>query len=339
MKYGLLLLALLAVPFWGWLTQVRDRNEAVQAGQRAYSRQQYELAAQRLAAAVATRAPRQPAPNLLLAQAHAELRAGRPAAARATYERLLTSPSAAVSSVARQQLAVLSAEGQDVAQALGLLKQALVQDPTNAVARYDFEVLSDYLEHADAEPPPPPPTGTGGHSKDQQTKQQDGAKDQAEKNRPAEQPGTDRPGETNSPRQRDNAAPPSPPNQPNPAGQPNTRQPTRQPNGTARGSRGPGAGTPSPVASGTEAGQQRGLDLSGRAGRPAPAGTSARPGSEAAAPADLRLQTQRERLKAMNLSPAQARQVLDALQAQEQQYFQQQARPPAEKPDPTKPTW
>ena len=334
MKHGLLLL-LLAAPFWGWLTQVRERNAAAREGQQAYARQEYELAAQRLAAAVAARAPRQPTPNLLLARAHAELQAGRPGAARATYEQLLTGPARVVGSVARQQLAVLSAERREVAQALSLLKQALLLDPANAVARYDYEVLSEYLQYAENDSPPPPPPGAGGSSKDQNKKK--GAKDPAQKNRPAEKPGPDRPGETSRPNQSDSPPPPRPRNQPNPAGRPAANQPPPPPgNG---GSRVPGTGAPQPVGSGPEAGRPRGLDMSGTAGRPAPAGTSARPGSEAAAPADLRLQTQRERLKAMNLSPAQARQVLDALQAREQQYFQQQARPPAQKPDPGKPTW
>jgi hypothetical protein len=41
----------------------------------------------------------------------------------------------------------------------------------------------------------------------------------------------------------------------------------------------------------------------------------------------------------MNLSPAQARQVLETLRAQEQQYLQQLTRPTQQKPDPNKPTW
>jgi hypothetical protein len=96
-----------------------------------------------------------------------------------------------------------------------------------------------------------------------------------------------------------------------------------------------------PLASGTQPGRQRGLDASAAAtGASAPTGRGQRPGTEAATNADLQLQTQRERLKAMSLTPAQAQQLLDALRASEQQYLQQRPRerqgtPPA----PGTPTW
>jgi hypothetical protein len=48
----------------------------------------------------------------------------------------------------------------------------------------------------------------------------------------------------------------------------------------------------------------------------------------------MRLQTQRERLEAMNLSPAQARQLLETLRAQEQQYLQQLRGPAHKNPTP-----
>jgi hypothetical protein len=100
-----------------------------------------------------------------------------------------------------------------------------------------------------------------------------------------------------------------------------------------------GNGAPQPLPSGEEPGAQRGLDRDAGASSPTANGRSNRPGTEEATPADVQLQTQRERLQAMNLSPAQARQLLETLRAQEQQYLQQLARPAAQKPDPNKPTW
>ena len=76
------------------------------------------------------------------------MRRPRPAslsAAHATYGRLLAGPPAALGSVARQQLAVLAARQGQIAQALSLLRQALLLDPHNAGARFDFEVLSEYV--------------------------------------------------------------------------------------------------------------------------------------------------------------------------------------------------
>ena len=93
------------------------------------------------------------------------------------------------------------------------------------------------------------------------------------------------------------------------------------------------------MASGGAPGAQRGLDRNSKAPEPATGGRSNRPGTDAATPADQRLQTQRQRLQAMNLSPAQARHLLETLRAQEQQYLQQVSRPASSKPDPNKPTW
>ena len=95
------------------------------------------------------------------------------------------------------------------------------------------------------------------------------------------------------------------------------------------------------MASGTRRGKQRGLDASASAtGASAPTGQGRRPGTEAATNADLQLQTQRERLKAMNLTPTQAQQLLDALRASEEQYLQQRPRArKGEAPAHGTPTW
>ena len=90
---------------------------------------------------------------------------------------------------------------------------------------------------------------------------------------------------------------------------------------------------------GDAGGPQRGLDRSSVADKPAAGARSSRPGAEVASDADGLLQTQRERLQAMSLSPTQARQLLETLRAQEQQYLQQLTRPSAQKPDLSKPTW
>ncbi|OGX87721.1 hypothetical protein BEN47_00760 [Hymenobacter lapidarius] len=107
----------------------------------------------------------------------------------------------------------------------------------------------------------------------------------------------------------------------------------------AAGGRTPGPGTPQAVASGATPGTQRGLDRSSPAAGSPGNGRNIGLGTEAATAGDAQLQTQRERLKAMNLSPAQARQLLETLRAQEQQYLQQLTRPATQKPDPSKPTW
>ena len=336
-NYLVLLVLMASGPAWQPLTWVHGRNAAVAAGTAAYARGDAGRAAGAFATALAARGGRQaPDPRLLLNLAHAQTRAGQLAPARATYGRLLNSSPAGLASVARQQLAILAAAQGEVAQALGLLRQALLLDPRNAGARFDYEVLSEYLAQHPRGPQIPSPAPAPEPTAPKPAAE----KGTADQNQPAERAGSDREGFLNDP---EPAAPTppgtSPDRRPDPTGQADNRRPNAAPGNAAAGSREPGAGTPQSVASGEGAGSQRGLDRNSTgAAAPAP-NRSTRPGTDAATPADLRLQTQRERLQAMNLSPAQARQLLETLRAQEQQYLQQVSRPGQQKPDPSKPTW
>ena len=334
MKNGLLLLLLWGVPGLRLLTMVHDRNVAVADATAAYRRGEALLAARDFENALATASLRAtPDPRLVLNLGHAQAQAGQLSAAQATYGKLLAGSPARLGSVARQQLAVLAAGRGELAQAASLLRQALLLDPTNAGARYNFEVVSDYLARRPNRPqllPPPPPSPTS-------TPKTAPAKNGAQPNKPAEKAGTNHQGEINDTKPAANASmPPAP--RPDAAGQPDNRQSSALP-GATTGSRTPGAGPPQPTASGDAPGTQRGLDRNTAAGTGSLNNRSNRPGAEAATAADLSLQTQRERLQAMNLSPAQARQLLETLRAQEQQYLQQRPRPAAQKPDPNRPTW
>ena len=335
MKTGaLLLLLVLGVPSLRLLTMVRDRNVAVADATAAYRRDEAQVAAHYFEAALATASPRSASdPRLVLNLGHAQARAGQLGAAKKTYERLLAGSPARLSSVACQQLAVLAAGRGELAQAASLLRQAIMLDPSNAGARYDFEMVSDYLARRPNRPQLPPPPTPATDPKPKAAPDKNGA----QPNKPAEKAGNDRQGEINDTKPAPNAhTPPAP--RPDAAGQPDNRQPSAL-SGSTNGSRTPGAGAPQPTASGNAPGTQRGLDRSTSAGATAPNNRSNQPGAEAATAADLSLQTQRERLQAMSLSPAQARQLLETLRAQEQQYLQQRPRPAAQKPDPNRPTW
>ncbi len=335
MKYLMVLVLALGWPGWRVLTWVRDRNVAVATGAAAYTRGDAGRAAKDFAAALATQSHNIPDPRLLLNLAHAQNRAGQLGPAHATYGQLVTGSPARLGSVARLQLAVLASQHGDIAQALNLLRQALLLDPTNSGARYDYEVLSEYLARRPNRPQITPPVPAPAPGKPNPSKNNNSA----EQNQPAEKAGTDHQGETID--TKPTPASPTRPPEPiaNPGGQPNKKLPGPTPGNTAERGRAPGDGTPQPLASGAVPGSERGLDRNSEApGSPA-TGRSNRAGNEAAAPTDVRLQTQRERLKAMSLSPAQARQILETLRAQEQQYLQQQTRPAHQKPDPNKPTW
>ena len=338
MKYLVLLVLAFSAPTWRLLTWVHDRNAAVAAGTAAYGRGDATRAATSFEAALAAKVLRTPDPRLLLNLAHAQTRAGQLAPAQATYGRLLTGSPAALNSVARQQLAVQAAQKGEIAQALTLLRQALLLNPRNSGARHNFELLSEYLAKRPnapkiSEPQPAPPAGAPKPSAEKE-------KSGAEKNQPAEKAGTNRQGEIIDPKPAPSAPKAPPESRPDPAGRPDQQQPTGAPGNGSNDGRQPGAGTPQPVASGSTPGGQRGLDRSSSsAAGTTVTGRSSGPGTEAATAGDAQLQTQRERLQAMNLTPAQARQLLETLRAQEQQYLQQLTRPATQKQDPSKPTW
>ncbi|MBO2009150.1 hypothetical protein [Hymenobacter negativus] len=335
MKYFALLMLLFSGPVLGLLTRVRDRNVAVADATAAYARDDARRAAKGFTDALVAQNAKTPDPRLVLNLAHSQVRGGQQQAAYSTYGRLLVGSPTTLGSVARQQMAVLLAQRGELAQALGLLRQALLLNPRNSGARADYEVLSDYLAHRPNSPQITAPPKASAPDKPNPSPEQHSA----EKNKPAEKAGEDRQGSVN-----DNAtSPPSPTTpperRPDAKGQPDNQRPQASSGNAANGGRKPGAGTSQPVATGTTPGTQRGLDPASASSAATPNVRSSRPGTDAATPADVQLQTQRERLQAMNLSPAQARQLLETLRAQEQQYLQQITRPAAQKPDPSKPTW
>jgi tetratricopeptide (TPR) repeat protein len=346
MKTWLLSLLLLSagLPGWQWLVRVREHNAAQTQGQAEAKRGRATEAVYFYQQAVALAGRDGPTPALLLDLAQAQVQAEQVSAARATYTRLLapTVP-ASIGSTARQQLALLLAEQQQTAQALNLLRQALQLNPANATARYNYELLSQYLAGQRPGPLPPPPALGNSPTPSPRKNQRDSTqqKNQGSAPSPGEKGGNDHAGEAPTP-----DAPPQPnaqpaSAQPSPAGQPDNQRPTPGPSSNTQGGFRPGSGEARPLSSGTEPGKQRGLDARANAtGTSAPTGQGRRPGTEAAGSGDLQIQTQRERLKAMNLTPAQAQQLLDALRASEEQYLQQ--RPRARKgtpPAPGTPTW
>ena len=325
---GKLLVALLLMaPGWQWLVGIRQRNAAVAQAQAAARQGHWPEAA-----AAWQTASRSPSAAVLLNLGFAQLQANQPAAARRSYGQLLRAGTpAAPGSVARQQLALLAAAQGRYVPALGLLREALRLDPRNAVARRNYERLQAYLKAQAAtgtpppsQPPPPP----------------DSAQPPRPTPRPAPATGGAAPSAAPQPKPAPGSPTPQPPTPQPPVPQPPTgpgpsgpRQPTpAQPR--------PGSGPANPLPTGPGGGPQRGLSADAAAGPNPPRARTPRPGTDAATPADAQLQTQRERLHALDLTPAQARQLLETLRAQEQQYLQQVRRPaPAGPADPKGPTW
>ncbi|UYZ64470.1 tetratricopeptide repeat protein [Hymenobacter weizhouensis] len=317
-----LLAGVLLLSLWGGLTRIQSRNSAVQRGAEAYARQDFAAAAQAYREAAVDL--QDPDESVWLNLAHATLRAGRPAEARTYYGRLVSSRNRPLRSVALQQLGLLAADKGDYAQAISQLRQALLANPANADARYNYEVLREFLARRAADPQVPPPGTDGGPSPTDPSQRQ-----------PQERAGTDRSGQLDDPsrsqRQEEAQA------QASPNGQRNPNQPGA---GTGDGPGGfrPGQGAQRNVAQGSTPGSVRGLSTQAE-GPEAPSGTSRRGGTDLAAPNEANLQTQRARLQQMNLSPGQARQILESLNAAEQQYLQQLPRQGSRKSEAGKPGW
>ncbi len=343
MKLSLLAALLLlgaSLPGWDWLVRVRAHNAAQAQAAAAARRGQATEAALLFSRAARLAGRGGPTPPLLLNLAQAQAQAGQTGAAQATYGRLLApAVPAAVGSAARQQLAGLLAQQRQYSQAITLLRQALRLDPANAAARYNYELLSQYLagQRPPALPPPSASASQNPKSKNPAAKR-DSAKQSGGERSPGASPttGAGRPGLVPDP------TPPPPGNPagappPSPGGQPDRPRPTPTPGLNAPGAGPGGTGPVRPVPTGPAGGPLRGLDLTGAGSAP---GRGSRPGTDAATDADLQLQTQRERLQAMDLTPAQAQQLLDALRESEQQYLQQRPRPrQGTAPAPGQPTW
>jgi len=331
MKSGLLVIFLALLSGWSGLNTIHDRNQAVQKAQAAYKRGDYSTAATAYREVVEKLGTTDEA--VVLNWGHASARAGQLGAARAAYGRLLTSSQLQVRSVARQQLGVLAAGKGDYAQALRLLKQALIANPANAVARYDYELISDYLRRRRDDPsiPPPAPAEAPPTAENKPDSQQDPA------SQPPPRPGQDQQDQLNDPTQ-PNDPRNSPQSRPDQNGQRDPNRPSGAPGNTANSSFRPGEGAERNVARGSKPGSTLGLSDSD-VGPEARSGVSNRAGTDAATLDETQLQTQRARLQQMNLSTGQARQVLQALDAAEQQYLQQLPRKSTRKPASDKPTW
>ncbi|HEX8350257.1 MAG TPA: tetratricopeptide repeat protein, partial [Hymenobacter sp.] len=157
MRLGFALLFLL-LSSWGGLTRIRDRNALTQQAATYYAQGNFGASATLYKQAVETYGGRQETLILNLAQACAN--AGRVAEARTYYGRLLTSPTRTIHTKAQQHLALLRAQQGEYAQAISLLRQALLTDPSSNTARYNYEALRSYLARHANSPQLPPPAST-----------------------------------------------------------------------------------------------------------------------------------------------------------------------------------
>jgi hypothetical protein len=197
---------------------------------------------------------------------------------------------------------LLAAAENDYDRALPLLRAALRADPTSARLRTSYETLVRWLGAAEAQDDNPPPGGLG-------------------------RPPQPRPETNGQPRSTD----------PRPGG-PGTA-PQGFGNQAGGGDRPDANGHRQSIAQGSSAGDQRGLGNEPAPTNPTDTPTRPGGGTTAATDATHRAQTQRAPSPDANIPPAQARMLLEAMQAAETQYLQQLPRPARRPADPTRPDW
>ncbi|MFD2515094.1 aerotolerance protein [Pontibacter locisalis] len=255
--------------------------------------------------------------QLRLNLAHSYYQSGQFPKAMQEYRLLADNPAHRLRSIAHLQLGNIATKQKKHKQALALYKQALVAEPNNEEARYNYELLKKYLElhpelvnQPEQKPAPPEPVEQDGtqlpppaEKEPQPKKKPDASGDQEEE---MEQPQPDKTGEEGkggaSERQNDKA--------------PQQREKEQ--------------------ITGNQEGDTKGTNPESQFN---PEEQERRGGYENALDADQQAQMRRIRLQKANMSPERARLLLDAMRSAELQYIQQLPKKAGKKPDKSKPDW
>lgn len=307
------------------LTQVSRVNQYVTSAQTAYARHDFTTAIfyyhyLRDSLQIRDR-------EIKLNLAHAYFQANNQPQAFRTYQPLLTKTPLDVSSLVNLQLGVLVAPT-DKTQALTYFKNALVLNPQNEEARYNYELLKKYLiQHPEEAAPTIPPPHPG------QPRPQPAKRQKSPSAGPSENPACDRTAQV------PDATQPNPNLTPPPHANPSNAAGNRPDPGHSRsGEPVTNAQQKQEAKAGTLAGDQKGVreqvsEAPPLNRRPSPGGP------EESSEQDKNRQTAYERLRPAAISPEKARMLLEALREAEAQYLQQLPRPNPQKADLTKPNW
>lgn len=161
----------LFVALWLWwhqfntLNQISLNNQARQEAQAAYESGQYQRALQLYAALSRNTTTIDPAVRLNLGHTYFQLK--RYGKARPQYETLLQSDRPDLRTVAATQLGVITCLEHDTTTALALFEQALLENPENEPARYNFELIKKHFSGKGPMPkakPSPKPTQTSANA-------------------------------------------------------------------------------------------------------------------------------------------------------------------------------
>lgn len=246
--------------------------------------------------------------------AHSYYRAGRLDLAKNEYRLLTDHRYRNIRAVALIQLGNIAASEKKFKRALSYFKDALITEPTNKSAQYNFELLKKYLdlhpeiaaaEEEESTPTPqrgtPPPAEALQEPQPQQRPASNGT-DQQELENPQQDP---------------------------------SRQPEQRKGGSGQNEH---SGEQEKEQNmGEERGEEQGLNLQSTENDQNSSQRSG--GSESISEQDTQAQTQKSRLQRMNISPEKAQVLLDAMRNAELQYIQQLPKKSSSKPDPSKPDW
>lgn len=281
MIFRFLLFTLLFIPS-SWL-EIGKKNTAVKAAAKSYAETDYEASVANHLALSSDFGINTPNSNYNLALSYHYN--GQLEEAQRTYQSLQSSPNKLIASFSANQNGILLAGQNSYEEALSAFKFSLIKDPTNEAARYNFELLSRWLEE---NPDQQQQQEDQGENQEDQEEQQDQEKDQEQ-----QKDSTDKKdGEGDEKTEEDNAS----------------ESEKKEDKSGEKSQQEQESEEPSDMES----------DLSER---------------------EKAMEKLQEKLQEMNLTPEQAAQILEAMNAAELRYIQQNRKNPTKKQDRGLPEW
>ncbi|MFD2200697.1 hypothetical protein [Shivajiella indica] len=280
MIFRILLFAMLFIPS-SWL-EIGKKNAAIKAAAKSYAETDYEASVAnhlRLSSEFGINTPNS-SYNLALSYHYN----GQLEEAQRTYQSLQSSTDKFITSYSANQNGILLAGQNKYEEALSAFKFSLIKDPTNEAARYNFELLSRWLE----ENPEQQQQDDQGENKEEQEDQQDQEKDQEQEKDSSDK----KDGEGDEKTEEDEA----------------TESEKKDDKSGEKSQQEKESDEPSDLES----------DLSER---------------------EKAMEKLKEKLQEMNLTPEQAAQILESMNAAELRYIQQNRKNPSKKPNRGLPEW
>ncbi|OKL40041.1 tetratricopeptide repeat protein [Pontibacter flavimaris] len=249
--------------------------------------------------------------QLRLNLAHSYYQAGLLQQATAAYQYLADHPTPHLRALAHLQLGNIHTKQKKYKRALSLYKLALVAEPGNDAARYNFELLKKFLTlHPEA-------------AEEQEAPEQQSTAEQEQQPPPAEEdlePQPKKKPDEQGEQQETDKPSPGQDGQQQQAGRSEEQQGDQE----------------REKAAGEANGDTEGLQFNNLFDK---SGQQHRGSSEEVSEEDQQAQMRRARLRQANMSPEKARILLDAMRNAELQYIQQLPKKPTREPEPGKPDW